>query len=354
TGIQVDADGALRINITLELGEQSETVTVSVNAVRVDTVSTQLGEVVPATTMTLLSLNGRSYTDLLSIQPGVIPTTTIQSNSVIMAGVTGPVAPSGGLNPGIVSVSGQRETANGFYVNGGDVQERMNGGTGVVPNLDSIEQLRLLTNNFDPEYGNYNGGIVNVVTKSGSDVFHGNGFEFFRNTHLDARNYFSPERAEFSQNQPGGTIGGPLKRGKIFFFGDYQATRTTQGIETGNISVPSLAERAGDFSSVADQLTGTVNGSYYANLLAGRLGYGVSAGEPYYTPGCATTTQCVFPLAQIPLRAWSTPAQQLLKYVPSPNAGTNTLSTGAFAKTIRDDKGSIRLDGNTRLFGLLT
>ena len=298
TGIQVDADSALQINVTLELGEQSETVTVSVNAVRVDTVSTQLGEVVPSATMTSLSLNGRSYTDLLSIQPGVIPTTTIQSNSVIMAGVTGPVAPSGGLNPGIVSVSGQRETANGFYVNGSDVQERMNGGTGVVPNLDSIEEFRLLTNNFDPEYGNYNGGIVNVVTKSGSDVFHGNGFEFFRNTNLDARNYFSPERAEFNQNQPGGTIGGPVKRGKIFFFADYQATRTTQGIETGNISVPSLAERAGDFSGVADQLTGTVNGSYWANLLAQKLGYGVSAGEPYYTPGCATTAQCVFPKAR--------------------------------------------------------
>jgi hypothetical protein len=354
TGVQVDADSALQINVTLELGEQSETVTVSVNTVRVDTVSTQLGEVVPATTMTSLSLNGRSYTDLLSIQPGVIPTTTIQSNSVIMAGVTGPVAPSGGLNPGIVSVSGQRETANGFYVNGGDVQERMNGGTGVVPNLDSIEEFRLLTNNFDPEYGNYNGGIVNVVTKSGSDMFHGNVFEFFRNTNLDARNFFSPERAEFNQNQPGGTIGGPLKHGKIFFFGDYQATRTTQGIETGNISVPSVANRGGDFSNIADQLTGTVNGSYWANLLAQRLGYGVSSGEPYYVPGCSTTTQCVFPGAQIPQRAWSTPAQQLLQYVPSPNFGSNTLSTGAFSQTVRDDKASFRVDGNTGLLGLLT
>src|SRR5262249_8977247 len=139
TGVQVDADSAIRINATLDVGGQSETVNVSINAVRVDTVSTQLGEVVPSQTMTSLSLNGRSYTDLLSIQPGVIPATTIQSNSVIMAGVTGPVAPSGQLNPGIVSVSGQRETANGFYVNGGDVQERMNGGTGVVPNLDAIE-----------------------------------------------------------------------------------------------------------------------------------------------------------------------------------------------------------------------
>jgi hypothetical protein len=354
TGIQIDADSAIQINTTLGVGGQAETVTVSADAVRVDTVSTQLGEVVPSQTMTTLSLNGRSYTDLLSIQPGVIPTTTIQSNSVIMAGVTGPVAPSGQLNPGIVSVSGQRETANGFYVNGGDVQERMNGGTGVVPNLDSIEEFRLLTNNFDPEYGNYNGGIVNVVTKSGSDVLHGNGFEFFRNTHLDARNFFSPERAAFQQNQPGGTVGGPLKRGTLFYFGDYQATRTTQGIETGNIAVPSQLNRAGDFTDVADQLTGTVNGAAWANLLAQRLGYAVQPGEAYYTPACQTTTQCVFPGAIIPTRAWSLPSQRLLQFVPVPNASDNELSTGAFSKTVRDDKGSFRIDGNTKRFGLLT
>jgi hypothetical protein len=353
-GIQVDADSALQINATLQLGEQSETVTVSINAVRVDTVSTQIGEVVPSQTMTTLSLNGRSYTDLLSIQPGVVPMTTIQSNSVIMAGVTGPISPSGELNPGIVSVSGQRETANGFYVNGSDVQERMNGGTAVVPNLDSIEEFRLLTNNFDPEYGNYNGGIVNVVTKSGSDRLRGNAFEFFRDTNLDARNYFSPDRAEFTQNQPGGTLGGPLARGKVFFFGDYQATRTTQGIETGNISVPSQLNRAGNFSDVADDLTGTVNGSYWAGVLARRLGYAVNAGEPYYAPACTTTAQCVFPNAVIPLRAWSAPAQKLLPYVPSPNVDARTLSTGAFKQTVRDDKGSFRVDGTTARFGLLT
>jgi len=353
TGVAVDADSAIQINVTLELGEQSETVTVSINAVRIDTVSTQLGEVVPATTMTTLSLNGRSYTDLLAIQPGVIPTTTIQPNSVIMAGVTGPVNPSGGLNPGIVSVSGQRETANGFYVNGGDVQERMNGGTGVVPNLDSIEEFRLLTNNFDPEYGNYNGGIVNVVTKSGSDRLHGNIFDFIRNTALDERNYFSPDVAEFKQQQPGGTFGGPVKKGKVFFFGDYQHTSTTQGIETGNIPVPSLAERSGNFADIADQLSGNVNGSYWAGQLAQRLGYPVSAGEPYYMAGCVTTAQCVFPAAIIPTRVWSDPARQLLQHMPTPNAGPSTLSTGAFPQTVRDDKGSFRVDGNTRI-GLLT
>jgi carboxypeptidase family protein len=353
TNVGVDADAALQVNATLEIGEQSETVTITANQVRVDTVSTQLGEVVPALTMTTLSLNGRSYTDLLPIQPGVVPTTTIQSNSVIMAGVTGTVAPSGGLNAGNVSVSGQRETANGFFVNGGDVQEHMNGGTSVVPDLDSIEEFRVLTNNFDPQYGNYNGGIVNVVTKSGSDVFHGDAFEFFRNTALDSRNYFSPERAAFNQNQPGGTLGGPLKRGKVFFFADYQGTRTTQGIETGLIPVPSMAERSGNFAGLTDSLTGSVNGQYWANLLSQKLGYQVSPGERYYTPGCTSSSQCVFPNAVIPAQAWSTPAQRLLQYIPTPNIGDSQFSTGASAQTVRDDKASFRVDGNTRL-GLMS
>jgi len=161
---------------------------------------------------------------------------------VLSTPACGTVAPSGELNAGNVSVSGQRETANGFFVNGGDVQEHMNGGTSVVPNLDSIDEFLVLTNNFDPQYGNYNGGIVSVITKSGSDAFHGDVFDFVRNTALDAKNYFSPGPATFVQQQPGGTIGGPAKKGKVFFFADYQGTRTTQGIETGVIPVPSLAE----------------------------------------------------------------------------------------------------------------
>jgi Carboxypeptidase regulatory-like domain/TonB dependent receptor-like, beta-barrel len=353
TDLFVDADAALQVNAVLEVGEQSETVTVTASQIRVETVSTQLGEVVSAPTMTTLSLNGRSYTDLLAIQPGVIPATTIQANSVIMAGVTGTVAPSGQLSAGNVSVSGQRETANGFFVNGGDVQEHMNGGTSVVPNLDAIEEFRVLTNNFDPQYGNYNGGIVNVVTKSGSDRFHGDVFEFFRDTTLDARNYFSPERARFNQNQPGATSGGPIEKGKTFFFADYQATRTTQGIETGRIPVPSIAERAGDFSGVANALTGTVNGQFWANVLSQKLGYEVRPGERYYAAGCATPTQCVFPGAMIPARAWSTPAQRLLQYIPTPNSGQSQFSTGAFAQTVRDDKGAVRVDRSTKV-GLLS
>jgi hypothetical protein len=283
----------------------------------------------------------------------VIPATTIQPTSVIMAGVTGPIAPSGGLNAGNVSVSGQRETDNGFLVNGGDVREHMNGGTNVVPNLDSIEEFRVLTNNFDPEHGNYNGGIVNVVTKSGSNAFHGDAFEFFRNTALDSKNYFSPEKAAFNQNQPGFTIGGPLKHDTIFFFGDYQATRTTQGIETGLIPVPTLADRSGNLGDLASSLTGKVNGQYWANVLSQRLGYTVRPGEPYYFAGCATAAQCVLPGAVLPERAWSAPAQHLLQYIPSPNSGDGQFSTGAESQTVRDDKFSYRVDGNSRL-GLLS
>jgi hypothetical protein len=352
-GLAVDINSRLQVDATLELGRQSETVTVTANTAHVETTSTQIGEVVPAATMTTLSLNGRSFTDLLAIQPGVIPVTTMQSDSIIMAGVTGAVAPSGQLNPGNLSISGQRESANSFLVNGSDVQERMNGGTSIVPNLDSVDQFRVLTSNFDPQYGNYNGGIVSVITKSGSDAFHGSAFDFVRNTALDKKNYFSPERAEFKQQQPGGTVGGPVKKGRVFFFADYQGTRTTQGIETGLIPVPTMAERAGNFFLNPSSLDGTVNGPYWASLLSRRLGYPVSPGEPYYTPGCVSSAQCVLPGAIIPARAWSSPAQHLLQYIPTPNSGDSAFSTGAFPETVRDDKGSVRIDGNTRL-GLLS
>ena len=200
----VDTDAAIRVDASLTVGAHSDAVTVTSDAstsVAVDTIATHLGEVISGAQMTALPLNGRSYTDLLAIQPGVAPISTLLPNSVIMAGVTGSIDPSGDENPGNLSINGQRESSNGFMVDGIDVQEHMNGGTSIVPNLDSIEQFRVLTNNFDPEYGSYNGGVVTVVTKEGSNVFHGDVFEFLRNTALDARGYFDPTRSAFRQNQ---------------------------------------------------------------------------------------------------------------------------------------------------------
>jgi len=337
TDLTLDTDSAIRVDATLTVSAKSDTVTVTTSTgVQVDTIATHLGEVISGDQMTSLPLNGRSYTDLLAIQPGVAPISTLLPSSVIMAGVTGSLDPSGDLNPGNLSINGQRESSNGFMVNGVDVQEHMNGGTSIIPNLDSIEQFRVLTNSFDPEYGNYNGGMVAVVGKSGSDAFHGSAFEFFRNTAFDARGYFDPTRSAFNQNQFGGTIGGPVRHNKIFFFADYQGTRTTEGVSTGNISVPTVAERNGQFND----LTGSVSGPYLASLLSQSLGYTVTSGEPYTS---------VFPGGVIPQSAWSEPGKNLLQYIPAPNVSASQYSTSAFAQTVRDDKGSVRIDWNSRL-----
>jgi hypothetical protein len=343
TGISVDTDPAIRLDLILAVGSQSDTVAVtSDTGAQVETTATHLGEVILSTQMTALPLNGRSYTDLLAIQPGVAPISTLVPSSVIMAGVTGSNDPSGDLNPGNLSINGQRESSNGFLVNGIDVQEHMNGGTSIIPNLDSIDEFGVLTNNFDPEYGNYNGGVITVVSKSGTGQFHGEAFEFLRNTELDARGYFDPARPVFRQNQFGGTLGGPVRK-KAFFFADYQGTRTTQGISTGHISVPTDAERGGNFLDPLTQqsmLTGSVSGPYLASLLSQELGYTVTEGEGY---------SAVFPDGVIPQSAWSAPAKNLLRYFPSPNIGTNQFSTSAYSQTVRDDKAGMRIDANTRL-----
>ncbi|MBZ5580475.1 MAG: TonB-dependent receptor [Acidobacteriia bacterium] len=353
-GLVIDADSALQVDLTLTMIEKIEEVTVLANEVHVETASTQVGEVVTGKAMTAVALNGRSFTDLLALQPGIVPTTTQQPESIVMAGASVAIAPSGALNPGNQSISGQREDANGFMVNGGDVKELMNGGTTIVPNLDSLAEFRVLTNNFDAEYGNYAGGVVNVITKSGTNQVHGSAFEFLRNTDLDARNFFSPERSFYRQNQFGGTVGGPVKKDQVFYFADYQGTRQSQGIDTGLIPVPTLTNRTGDLSDDASSLTGEVGGPYLANLLTQKLGYGVSPNERYYVPGCTTTAVCVFPNAIIPQRAWSAPAQHLLAYIPPPNAGPGAFSTGADGKVLRDDKGSVRADGTSKRWGLLS
>jgi hypothetical protein len=357
TNLTVDTDATLRIDTVMQVGLRTDAVTVTESAgelqTQVDTVATHLGEVVTEKQIEALPLNGRSYTDLLAIQPGVSPVTTLTPTSVIMAGVTGTINPSGDLNPGDVSIDGQRESANGFMMNSIDVQEHMNGGTSVIPNLDSIQQFRVLTNNFDPEYGNYNGGMIDVVTKSGSGALHGDAFEFLRNTDLDARNFFDGARGVFQQNQFGGVIGGPIEKNKVFFFADYQGTRTVEGIASPETSVPSLQDRAGNLSDIAGSLTGAVKGPYTAKLLTQKLGYSVSEGEPYYTPGCTSAADCVLPNAVIPRQAWSSPAAQLLQYIPQPNIGTDLFATSAYPETVRDDKAGARVDANTR-FGQLS
>jgi len=303
TGLILDVNTALQVDIPLQLGEASQEVTVNAAAIQVETTNTQMGEVINDAKMTTVPLNGRSYTDLLALQPGVTP---------VSSGQYSVLSPSGSLNAGSLSVNGGRESANGFMVNGGNVEEGAFNGTSIIPNLDSIAEFRIITNNFDAEYGNYSGSQINAITKSGTNQFHGDVFEFLRNTDLDARGFFDPTRGKFIQNQFGATAGGRIIRDKLFFFVDYQGTRQIQGQSTGNILVPSAADHQGNVSDMASQLTGTVTGGYWANQLSQKLGYTVTPGEHYYVPGCTLNTDCVFPNAVVPQSVITTPSQYLM------------------------------------------
>src|ERR1700691_2423204 len=253
TDVVLDTNAALTLDASLQVGGVAQTVSVVDNTLHVETTSTQMGQVITGRQMTAVPLDGRSFTDLLSLQPGVAPQTSITSTTVQDVGAT-ILNPSGTLNPGTLSVNGQREFANYFSVNGSDTEEDVNAGTAIIPNLDAIAEFRIVTGDFDAEYGEYSGGQISVITKSGSNALHGNAFDFLRNTDLDARNYFSPTRGAYRQNQFGGTFGGPIRRDRIFFFLDSQGTRQTQGVDTGTISVPSTAQRGGNFIDPVTQL----------------------------------------------------------------------------------------------------
>ena len=351
-GLVLGPTASLRADVTLQVQSQEESVLVVASGIQVDTASTQVGEGISQEKMTSVPLNGRSFTDLLALQAGVVPASSAQPNAVVMSGCTS-TPPSGDLNPGNMSVSGQRETANGFAVNGGSVEEDFNNAASVVPNLDSIAEFRVLTSNFDAEYGNFSGGQVLVTTKTGNNRLHGSAFEFARNTNFDATNYLGRERGAYDRHQYGGTLGGPALKDRFFFFGDYQGTNMTQGVETGNIAVPSVSDRSGNLSDQAQQLTGKVSGDYLAALLSQRLGRTIVTGEPYYAPGCTVSAgSCVFPDAVIPASAWSAPARALLGYIPKPNVGANSFSDSGQNETLGDNKAALRLDWTTRLGNL--
>jgi len=351
TDIDLKVNDQLHFDVTLQVSSLQENVSVEANAVQVETESTQLGDVIESKKMLSLPLNGRSYLDLLGLQAGVAPVTSgsIQQDRPVSGYID---------SPGNLSVNGQRETANAFLVNGGDVSEGRNLGAGLIPNLDSVEEFRLITNSFDAEYGKFSGSVMNAITKSGTNSIHGTVFEFLRNDKFDATRYFDDGVAELRQNQFGYAVGGPLWKNKIFWFTDYQGTRIIQGASTGFVQLPTVAERGGAFdpsvfvdsngdpTTVQSQDTGNPLYRSWAQVLTGRLGYPVTGGEAYSTPGCADTTQCVFPGGVIPAAAFAAPAVAILQggYIPTPNVDASTFSDNSQKNRIRDDKAAQRID----------
>jgi len=295
------------VDAALELGEVSQVITAEAKAPLVETSSTQLGAVVNEATITNLPLNARDTYQLLQLQPGV----QSQQGYDLFAGSE---------RAGVVSVNGGRGRSNNFNVNGGDGNDQFIGVPAIQPSPDTIQEFRVLTNTFDAEYGRNSGAVVNVVTKGGTNDFHGNLFEFFRNRALNTRGFFDSEKPDFKQNQFGGTFGGPIKKNRTFFFGSYESRRVVQGISSDLVTVPTVAERTGDFSA-GTPFAGTLSTDYLTGVLNARPGCAgavtAAGGAPIST---GTSYSAIFPGNKIPTPCFDQTALDLMnQFVPVPN-----------------------------------
>ena len=293
----------------LELGTQQQVTTVNGTPPLVETVSTQLGAVTDEHSVTSLPLNQRDTYQLLQLQTGVV--SPVGFNLYY-----------GSDQAGAVSVNGGRGRANDFMVNGGDGNDLFVNAAGVQPSPDTIQEFRVLTNTFDAEYGRNSGSIVNVISKSGSTEYHGSVYEFFRNKVLNARGFFDTSKPDFKQNQFGATLGGPLRKDRTFFFTSYEGRRIRQGISSDLVTVPTTAERQGNFSAGAT-FHGTLTDANVAGILNNRPGCAAAVSAAGGAPIAAGTAYAsIFKGNVIPQQCFDPTAFDLLnQFVPIANVG---------------------------------
>ncbi len=297
-GVELHLNDVLNVDIVLQVGGAEQVVEVTGETPLLDTTSTQLGAVVNSRDATELPLNQRDVYQLLQLQPGV---QSQLGNDLFY----------GSDKAGVVTVNGGRGRSNNYSVNGGDGNDLFANLPAVQPSPDSIEEFRVITNNFDAEFGRNSGAVINVVTKSGTNEWHGDGFEFFRNKVLNAKGFYDPVKPDSIQNQFGGTFGGPIKKDKTFFFASYEGRRIKKGKSSNPVALPTLANQAGDFSNggtttftgtltsqqVADTLNG--RGTCGADAMAANGGNTIAAGVAYATlfPNGLIPTSCFDPLS---------------------------------------------------------
>ncbi len=242
-GVTLTVGAKQVLDFPMTVGQLSQTINVPAAAPTVELESSTISAVVNSTTVRELPLNGRSWTDLANLQPGVV-------------GVETQLPFTSGSNRGSrgfgaqISISGGRPQQNNYRLDGVSINDYSNGGPGSVLGgnlgVDAIQEFSVLTSNYSTEYGRTSGGVVNAITRSGTNQFHGNVYEFIRNSALDARNFFDQAVIPpFKRNQFGGSAGGPIKKDRTFIFGDYEGIRQAKGI-TSVSTVPSAAARAGN------------------------------------------------------------------------------------------------------------
>ncbi|HEV2493156.1 MAG TPA: carboxypeptidase-like regulatory domain-containing protein [Terriglobia bacterium] len=298
SAVELGVDKVYVLNIEMEVGQVTQEVTVEAAANQVEKTSMELGATIGASQIVDMPLNGRNWIQLQQTMPGV-------------------VAQSDGR--GNYATNGSQTDQNSFLVNGVDTNDLPLNTPLVIPSPDAIAEFDMVTNTINPEYGRNSGAILNAVTKSGSNSFHGSGFDFYRDTGLNTRNFFSPTSTIFHQNQFGGTVGGPIWKDHTFFFFSYQGTRNR--IPDGgsqSVTVFTPGERNGVFPDVASSSAAS------PFPLTGENGTVYPAGTPYST---------IFPTGSIPTADFNPISASLLsKYIPAPNSGTaynfNPITTG--------------------------
>src|SRR5947207_5362649 len=244
SGIALTVGATEVLDLTMKVGTAVETIQVTGEAPAVQLATSDISAVVNATTVRELPLNGRSWTDLATLQPGV---DAIHTQPDFAAGTD-----RGNRGFGQqLTISGARPQQNNYRLDGVSLNDYANGAPGSVLGgnlgVDAIQEFSVLTSNYSAEYGKTSGGVVNAITRSGTNTFHGSVYEFLRNSALDARNFFedpTAPKAPFKRNQFGGAVGGPIIKNRTFFFADFEAIRQSKGIAVVD-TVPSNAARAG-------------------------------------------------------------------------------------------------------------
>jgi outer membrane receptor protein involved in Fe transport len=315
-GIALDLNQNGRVDVVLKVGQSATTVEVNTTVAQVDTASAVLGKVEDERAIRDLPLLDRDTLQL----------------GLLQAGVFAPDPDDTSGNP--FSVSGQRSESLTFLLDGANNTDFLGNNIVVSPNPDAVEEFKILTNNYDAEYGRTSGGIVNQITKSGTNDFHGDLFEFIRNDALNARDDFANQRSPFKRNVFGGTIGGPIKKDKAFFFFAYQGARRREGQVPQEIAVPDQAERGGNFAELCSAYDGS------GNCTASALAAGGTQLINPYTGGNIpynnmATAGLVNPIMQ----------NYINKYLPLPNLPGNNFEASPSA-LVDDDQGIVHLDYN--------
>jgi hypothetical protein len=357
--IRLQVDESREVDFALAPASVSTSVEVSATEVAVETANPSLGQVITSEQVAELPLNGRDFVQLATLTPGV--TAETNPNSFFNGGPTSEASARGSIS---LSVGGSRPQSTDWLLDGNDNNELTAGAIAILPSIDAIQEFKVLTFNYSAEYGTRAGPTVLVTTKSGSNRFHGSLFEFFRNTKLDARSYFSPVREQFNLNQFGGSLGGAIQKDKTFFFVDYQGKRQRHGIVSTGL-VPTSAMMSGDFSQdplgsprpgAFDYINNPTNADGFADLKNPYSGgaFECNAGIPI-TPNPDGTQTGGTPCNKIPTGAGGladSAGQQLIRLYPgnnlsgpaAQNVGFNF--TNAPVRKLDEGEFDVRLDHN--------